>query len=118
MQTEEAWRQSCYSEYGVVMMSATFFRSRFDKMLYMLKMLKTGLPEESEYLDAILSETIVSDITISDRIWKIDTEKIEMTTRQKKLYEQIYRINSNKGSGTLYVQLNQYILRSNRKIMS
>ena len=68
LQTEEAWRQSCYSEYGVVMLSATFFRSRFDKMLYMLKMLKTGLPEERDYLDAILSETMISNITESDRV--------------------------------------------------
>ena len=49
LQTEEAWRQSCHSEYGIIMLSATFFRSRFDKMLYMLKMLRSGLPEQRTY---------------------------------------------------------------------
>ena len=41
LQTEEAWKQVIISEYGVIMMSATFFRSRFDKMFFMLKMLIT-----------------------------------------------------------------------------
>lgn len=109
LQTEEAWRQSCYSEHGVVMLSATFFRSRFDKMLYMIKMLKTGLPEERDYLDAILSESIVSNITESDRTWKIITSRIELDKNKKNVYEQVYKDNSNKGSETLYIALNQYI---------
>ena len=109
LQTEEAWRQSCYSEYGIVMLSATFFRSRFDKMLYMLKMLKSGLPEEREYLDSILSETIVSNITKSDRIWTIETNKIEINIKQKKEYDMIYRQNLNKGVEGLYMALNKYI---------
>jgi hypothetical protein len=109
LQTEEAWRQSCYSQYGILMLSATFFRSRFDKMLYMLKMLKTGLPEEVEYLDTILNESIVSNITESDRIWKITTSKIEMSPENYKEYEEIYKANSNKGSEILYNALSQYI---------
>lgn len=112
LQTEEAWRQSCYSEYGVVMLSATFFRSRFDKMLYMIKMLKTGLPEEKDYLDAILNESIVSNITESDRSWTIETSKIELDKNQRINYERVYRDNSHKGSERLYIALNQYIHES------
>lgn len=109
LQTEEAWRQSCYSEHGVVMLSATFFRSRFDKMLYMIKMLKTGLPEERDYLDAILNESIVSNITESDRTWKIITSRIDLDVDQREAYESIYKENSNKGSETLFIALAQYI---------
>lgn len=109
LQTEEAWRQSCYSQFGVVMLSATFFRSRFDKMLYMLKMLKTGLPEERVYLDSILSETIVSNIAESDRVWKINTTKIILDPSEKKEYDRIYEKYSDRGSEALYVALNKYI---------
>lgn len=109
LQTEEAWRQSCYSERGILMLSATFFRSRFDKMLYMIKMLKTGLPEERDYLDAILNESIVSNITESDRVWTITTAKIDMTQSQRKKYDDVYRKNSNGGSDMLYIALNNFI---------
>lgn len=33
------------AKHGVIMLSATFFRSRFDMLFFMLKMLRTGLPE-------------------------------------------------------------------------
>lgn len=56
--TEEAWKQSSMSLH-LLMMSATFFRTRFDKLYYMLKMLKTQIPEEKTYLDTILVESIV-----------------------------------------------------------
>jgi hypothetical protein len=109
LQTEEAWRQSCYSEYGIIMLSATFFRSRFDKMLYMIKMLKTGLPEDREYLDAILSESIISNITESDRVWTITTSKIDLSPSQRKIYDKINRENSTSGSEILYSALNLFI---------
>lgn len=109
LQTEEAWRQSCYSEYGIIMLSATFFRSRFDKMLYMIKMLKSGLPEDKEYLDAILDETIVSNVTESKREWIISESKIPLTKTQRETYDDVYKANSTKGSETLYTALMQYI---------
>jgi hypothetical protein len=109
LQTGEAWNQSCRSEYGIIMLSATFFRSRFEKMLYMLKMLKSGLPESREYLDAILNETIISNITESERIWTVTTSKIPLSNEQKQNYDNIYRANSVKGSDILYLALSQYI---------
>jgi len=109
LQTEEAWRQSCYAQYGIMMLSATFFRSRFDKMLYMLKMLKTGLPEEREYLDAILNESIVSNITESEREWSCTEIKVALSDDLQKGYDTTYRSNSTKGSDVLYMALAQYI---------
>jgi len=109
LQTEEAWRQSTMSEYGIVMLSATFFRSRFDKMLYMIKMLKTGLPETKEYLNTILSETMITNITQSNREWNIQINKIELSKKQRIEYETIYNKNINNGSEKLYMELNKYI---------
>ncbi len=111
LQTEEAWRQTCGSQYGIVMMSATFFRSRFDKMLYMLKMLKSGLPETREYLDTILAESMICHITKTDRIWTVNTSKVELSKTQRLKYDQIYKTNiSNKASSEkLYIDLSNYI---------
>lgn len=109
LQTEEAWRQCCYSKYGVLMLSATFFRSRFDKMLYMIKMLKTGLPEERDYLDAILNESIMSNVTESNRTWKIVTEKVPLNKENRKKYDSIYKANTKNSSETLYRALCKFI---------
>jgi superfamily II DNA or RNA helicase len=109
LQTEEAWRQVCYSQYGVLMMSATFFRSRFDKMLFMLRMLTSGLPETSEYLDTILSETMVCNITESDRVWKINNNFYELTVKQKNSYNNIVKNNKDQPYDKLYSMLVSYI---------
>lgn len=109
LQTEEAWRQVCYSQYGVLMMSATFFRSRFDKMLFMLRMLTSGLPETSEYLDTILSETMVCNITENDRVWKINNNFYELTTKQREKYNNLTKNNSDQPYDKLYAMLASYI---------
>jgi hypothetical protein len=90
LQTEEAWRQIINSHYGVLMMSATFFRSRFDKLFYMLKMLQSNLPEnDCEYLDCILNEHMICNITENDRVWKTNINKIKMNSKIKLEYDKI-----------------------------
>ena len=86
--TEEAWKQSMVSKY-LVMMSATFFRTRFDKLYYMLKMLKTGLPERREYLDAILSESIVSQISLVKRKWSSNFNYFVLDKKSREEYIEI-----------------------------
>lgn len=109
LQTEEAWRQVCYSQYGVLMMSATFFRSRFDKMLFMLRMLTSGMPETAEYLDTILTETMVCNITENDRVWKINNNYYELSSKQKKEYNNIFKDNMDQAYDKLYSFLVSYI---------
>lgn len=80
--TQEAFVQSLMAKY-MIMMSATFFRTRFDKLYYMLRMLQTGLPERREYLDTILLEAIVSKIAKIKRNWTsaIHYFHLDKTTR-------------------------------------
>ena len=85
LQTEEAWRQSSYSHFGILMLSATFFRSRFDKMLYMINMLNTQLPPTMEYIDCILCETIVCNLNKTDRKW---ITNIDYTVLEKPIMDQ------------------------------
>lgn len=86
--TEEAWKQSMISKH-LVMMSATFFRTRFDKLYYMLKMLRTGLPEKKEYLDAILLESIVSQISNIKRKWTTNINHFHLDKKSRSKYESI-----------------------------
>ncbi|BCS82730.1 helicase [Cotonvirus japonicus] len=88
LQTEQAFIQSLMSKY-LLMMSATFFRTRFDKLYYMLKMLQSGLPEQRQYLDAILVETIVSKIPINNRKWTSNTNYFELDSITRKEYDKI-----------------------------
>jgi hypothetical protein len=47
---------------GVLMLSATFFRSNFASLFYMIRMLRSPLPRTKEFLPAILHEHIVCEI--------------------------------------------------------
>ena len=107
LQTQEAWRQIMCSQYGVMMLSATFFRSRFDQLFYMLKMLRTGLPEEKKYLDAILSESIICHIPEKSRKWITNTNKYDLTTDHRVAYNKIMYQDIN--SEMLYNRLAKYI---------
>ncbi|AVG46627.1 putative helicase [Acanthamoeba polyphaga mimivirus] len=95
LQTEQAFIQSLMSKY-LIMMSATFFRTRFDKLYYMLKMLQTGLPEMRQYLDTILIESIIAKIPKNNRKWitninyfKLDTNTINQYNNIEKKYTNV-----------------------------
>jgi hypothetical protein len=107
LQTEEAFRQVMCSKYGVLMLSATFFRSRFDKMFYMLSMLDSGLPNRKEYLDTILNEHIVCHIPEKSRKWITNIEKYKLSKKQRKEYDNIK--NKKLTSEKMYVELSKYI---------
>ncbi len=74
--TMKAFEQVVRAKYGVLMLSATFFRTRFDKLFFMLKMLCTGLPTKSEYLDTILNTAIGANIKTNRIKWDISVHKI------------------------------------------
>ena len=92
LQTESAWKQSLMSKH-LVMMSATFFRTRFDKLYYMLKMLQTGLPERREYLETILLESIVSQVSGFKRKWTSKFNHFELDSVSRNEYDIIERSN-------------------------
>ena len=89
LQTEEAWKQVIISEFGVIMMSATFFRSRFDKMFFMLKMLRSGLPEEKDFLDCILNESMICYINEKTRKWITNVNRFKLPENLRKGYNEI-----------------------------
>ena len=90
--TESCWRQSIMSKY-LIMMSATFFRTRFDKLYYMLKMLQSGLPEKREYLETILLESIVSQVSSIQRKWSSNFNYFELDPGSREKYDSIDREN-------------------------
>ena len=105
--TLEALRQISVSKYGVALLSATFFRSRFDKLYYMLKMLNSGLPYNKNYLDTILSENIVVNLPVKTYDWDVIEMKYNLSEEQKEEYDTLKR--KKMDSSTLYGKLVGYI---------
>ena len=91
LQTGEAWKQILFSQYRCLLMSATFFRTRFDKLFYMLKMLGSGLPENKAYLDAILLERIVSFIPKKIREWSTNVHYFELGKADREIYNDLLK---------------------------
>ena len=109
LQTEEAWRQVICSKYGVLMLSATFFRSRFDKLFYMIKMLRCGLPEEKAYLDTILSECIVCHIPETSRKWITNINEFHLDNEMAVNYNNILSNSKELYSDKIYSLLSKYL---------
>jgi hypothetical protein len=117
LQTEEAWRQSSYSYFGVIMLSATFFRSRFEKMLYMLCMLNTGLPETSEYLDTILSESIVCNLSETSRKWITNINWHCLSKINQDTYDKIAVKHTEVGFEKVYHMLDKFLRENENHVM-
>ena len=91
-----AWRQIEVSRCGCLLLSATFFRSKYHNLFYMVsvnliliieqfsseqinphcnihqvRMLRSPLPRTIEYLPALVHEHIVCEVPITNRSWKM-----------------------------------------------
>jgi len=108
LQTAEAFKQIVSSQYKALLMSASWFRSRFDGLILMLKMLGTNLPENKQYLDAILSESIVSNIPITNRKWVTVNNPFKMSKELREKYDTILGQDIN--SERLYSKLLSFLL--------
>lgn len=78
LQTAEAWRQVEASQCGVLMLSATFFRSSYQKLFYMIRMLRSPLPREQPFLTTTLVEHIVCYVPKNRRKWKLSYEGVAL----------------------------------------
>jgi len=78
LQTAEAWRQVEASQCGVLMLSATFFRSSYAKLFYMIRMLRSPLPREQRFLTTTLVEHIVCYVPKNRRTWKLSFEAVPL----------------------------------------
>lgn len=112
LQTQEAWRQVMCSRHGVLMLSATFFRSRFDKLFYMLKMLRSGLPEKRDYLDTILSEAIACNLPQGEPWrWTTQENRFSLTGEAREKYDQLLAL-SREQSKALYGKIDRFLMEN------
>jgi superfamily II DNA or RNA helicase len=109
LQTQEAWRQVLCARYGVLLLSATFFRSRFEKLFYLLRMLRSDLPETREHLDALLSESIVCNLP-KDEGWRLTTRihRIPLETEVRAGYDAILA-ESGRDAKAVYLALQKHL---------
>ena len=106
-QTIAAWEQSICSKFGILLLSATFFRTRFDKLLYMLKMLNCMLPETKDYLDTILIDSIKVNLPINKRVWNENVFKENLETELLLRYNNIN--NTIQSNEKKYIELKKFI---------
>jgi len=106
-QTMAAWEQVITSQYGVMLLSATFFRTRFDKLLYMIKMLCCNMSETKENLDTILIDSIMVNLPKYTRKWNEHVYKETLNPNIMIKYDTI--MNSNISNEKKYIELKRFI---------
>ena len=74
-----AWRQIEVSTCGCLMLSATFFRSKFANLFYMIRMLRSPLPRTLEFLPALVHEHIVCEVPETDRSWELEGDAVPLS---------------------------------------
>jgi hypothetical protein len=72
-------------------------------------MLKSGIPEKIEYLDSILSETIVCNLTESERKWICNTTKYKLSERLYNEYNSLIKKHLGESAEKIYTILNKFI---------
>ena len=84
-----AWRQTEVSMCGVLMLSATFFRSKYYELFIMIRMLRSPLPRTMEWLPATIHEHIVCQIPETDRTWQMRGEMVPLIPQELLRYRGI-----------------------------
>ncbi|KAJ9465403.1 putative helicase [Diplonema papillatum] len=87
LHTMEAWRQVSASRCGVLMLSATFFRSRMTKLFYMIRMLRSALPRTEPYLPTLLAEHVICYLPQRVRTWQIRYLPVPLTPEARAVYD-------------------------------
>jgi len=101
----KAFEQVVKSKYGVLMLSATFFRTRFDKLFFMLKMFQLNIPSKPEYLDTILNIAIGANIKSNGIKWIETVHKIKMDNQFYSEYSQHKKTNKKES----YLELKKFM---------
>eukprot|EP01043_Picozoa_sp_COSAG02_P017069 COSAG02_NODE_766_length_17389_cov_29.287045_1_plen_1976_part_00 len=89
VQTMEAWRQVAASRFGVLMLSATFFRSSFKRLFYMIRMLRSALPRTEPYLAALLREHVTVFVPENRRTWSLMFQAVPLGAELLAKYQQL-----------------------------
>lgn len=85
-QAAEAWRSVAASRGGVLLLSATLFRSSFSALFYMCSMMRSPLPRTADFLPALLKEHCVCFVPESKRSWKLRFAKAPLSAKAAEAY--------------------------------
>lgn len=71
------------------MLSATFFRSKYSDLFYMIRMLRTPFPRSMEWLSATIHEHIVCQVPSTDRSWTMEAKPVQLKPADLQRYRSI-----------------------------
>lgn len=115
-QAAEAWRSVAASRGGVLLLSATLFRSSFSALFYLVSMMRSPLPRTVEFLPALLKEHCVCFVPESPRSWKLRFAKVPLDDEATRSYrarlDAFAAARVGRGAGTpreLYVALKSFL---------
>jgi len=109
LQTMECWRQVAASSNGVLMLSATFFRSKFSKLFYMIQMLRSPLPRTLPYLTTLLQEHIVCFVPESRRRWQVSHIPFYLSDETRSVYLRMLQSQRARDPRSLFAGLKGYL---------
>jgi len=108
LQSSAAWRQVAASG-CVLLLSATFFRSKLSKLYYMLRMLRSPLPRTEPYLPTLLSEHAVVHLSANPRSWQVNYRSVHMDDETKRRYVSTFEQAYHGGGKDIYSALKGFL---------
>ncbi|GBG27498.1 DNA-3-methyladenine glycosylase 1 [Hondaea fermentalgiana] len=113
LQSFAAWRQVLASNCGVMMLSATMYRSRMADLFVLIRMLRSPLPRTQPYLATLLSEHAIVALPENPRKWVMEFRPVhlEMSAqeRYRAIVEQSFHGNGVSDARTLYKDLKTFL---------
>jgi len=93
------------------MLSATFFRARFSKLFYMIRMLQSPIPRTLPYLNALLAEHIICHVPEVKRTWEVKYIPIPLPPSLFTKYERVRKQRQSEDRKVVYGRLKQLLHR-------
>eukprot|EP00466_Bigelowiella_natans_P013725 jgi/Bigna1/141595/aug1.63_g16303 len=91
------------------MLSATFFRARFSKLFYMIRMLQSPIPRSLPYLNALLAEHIICHVPEVRREWDVSYVPIKLLEPLRSRYDKICNRRNTEDKKVIYGRLKQLL---------
>jgi len=113
LQSFAAWRQVLASRCGVMMLSATMYRSRISDLFVLIRMLRSPLPRIQPYLATLLSEHAIVALPENPRKWHMEFRPVylddDAKQRYRALVEQSFHGHGVSDARSLYKDLKTFL---------
>jgi len=117
LQSAAAWRQCLASRCGVMMLSATMYRSKLSALFYLIRMLRSSLPRTEPYLSTLLSEHAIVALPENPRKWSMKFKPVPLGEEIEQRYRSTVEESFHGGQDVrnLFVELKNFLRENYEK---